>query len=100
MVVVVVMMVFVLRRCVLPGYDSCCVVDDDDHRGRRYDQLVIPAHVEKASDVLDTYSGGVQLKLAEMMDLRMGFERLIAARDAMQRALSLSYKPKVCPKFD
>lgn len=45
--------------------------------------------------VMSAYSGDVKLKDAEWLDLHMGFERLLAVREAIKRFLGLKETPRV-----
>mmetsp|Transcript_14684 Transcript_14684/g.34846 ORF Transcript_14684/g.34846 Transcript_14684/m.34846 type:complete len:615 (+) Transcript_14684:172-2016(+) len=57
--------------------------------------LCIPAHVQTAADILDTYSGVEELLDREKTDLGLCFERLLTARDVLKERLGLSHTPKI-----
>ncbi len=58
-------------------------------------QIVIPNTVSHADQAMLACGVDEPLAPSELRDLRMGMERLLAARDALARAVALAEKPEV-----
>jgi hypothetical protein len=59
------------------------------------DQIAIPSNIKHADQAMLACGSDEPLVPAELRDLRMGMERLLAARDALARTLALPEMPEV-----